>query len=318
MPTPPLTLATRDYDFVSPLATGDVAADGLDLTLIHAFDALQRVAGDPAVQGGEASFSRYVQRFAAGDWSLVGLPLFVMREFRHRAFYVRRDSPLRTLGDLAGRRVAMDGWPNSGNTWSRALMQEEGVPLDRGQWMVGRVHAQDVAPPADALPRGVELSARPLRHLLRDGELDVLIWAWAPEGIYERDGPFGASSRTIARPSRAPTVGRESSRRTTWSCSSATSWTGILRWCVPSMSPSRRLGPGLPATGGVSTSRARGSWTTWRRRRESLRIVFGLKFIGMAETIYGLLLVLFIIFLPAGIYGSLARLFARRPAGAGA
>ena len=32
---------------------------------------------------------------------------------------------------------------------------------------------------------------------------------------------------------------------------------------------------------------------------ESLRIAFGIKFIGMAETIYGLLLVLFIIF-PAG------------------
>jgi branched-chain amino acid transport system permease protein len=51
---------------------------------------------------------------------------------------------------------------------------------------------------------------------------------------------------------------------------------------------------------------------------ESLRVAFGLKFIGMAETIYGLLLVVFIIFLPAGIYGSLARLVARRPAGAGA
>jgi branched-chain amino acid transport system permease protein len=38
---------------------------------------------------------------------------------------------------------------------------------------------------------------------------------------------------------------------------------------------------------------------------EYLRVVFGLKFIGMAETIYGLLLVLFIIFLPSGIYGSL-------------
>ncbi len=48
---------------------------------------------------------------------------------------------------------------------------------------------------------------------------------------------------------------------------------------------------------------------------ESLRVAFGLKFIGMAETIYGLLLVLFIIFLPAGIYGSLARLFLRRHAG---
>jgi branched-chain amino acid transport system permease protein len=44
---------------------------------------------------------------------------------------------------------------------------------------------------------------------------------------------------------------------------------------------------------------------------EYLRIVFGLRFIGMAETIYGLLLVLFIIFLPSGIYGS-ARELVRR------
>jgi branched-chain amino acid transport system permease protein len=44
---------------------------------------------------------------------------------------------------------------------------------------------------------------------------------------------------------------------------------------------------------------------------EWLRVVFGVKFIGMAETIYGLLLVIFIIFLPAGIYGSLANFFRR-------
>ena len=45
---------------------------------------------------------------------------------------------------------------------------------------------------------------------------------------------------------------------------------------------------------------------------EYLRVVFGLKFIGMAETIYGLLLVLFIIFLPSGIYGSLRDVIVRR------
>jgi branched-chain amino acid transport system permease protein len=45
---------------------------------------------------------------------------------------------------------------------------------------------------------------------------------------------------------------------------------------------------------------------------EYLRVVFGVKLIGMAETIYGLLLVLFIIFLPSGIYGS-ARDLWRRP-----
>jgi branched-chain amino acid transport system permease protein len=45
---------------------------------------------------------------------------------------------------------------------------------------------------------------------------------------------------------------------------------------------------------------------------EALRVLFGLKFIGMAETIYGLLLILFIIFLPAGIYGTARQLVRRR------
>jgi branched-chain amino acid transport system permease protein len=44
---------------------------------------------------------------------------------------------------------------------------------------------------------------------------------------------------------------------------------------------------------------------------EYLRVVFGVKLIGMAETIYGLLLVLFIIFLPSGIYGSARDLWRR-------
>jgi branched-chain amino acid transport system permease protein len=51
---------------------------------------------------------------------------------------------------------------------------------------------------------------------------------------------------------------------------------------------------------------------------EYLRILFGLKFIGMAETIYGFLLIVFIIFLPSGIYGSLRELLRRRPAAAAA
>jgi branched-chain amino acid transport system permease protein len=49
---------------------------------------------------------------------------------------------------------------------------------------------------------------------------------------------------------------------------------------------------------------------------EYLRIAFGLRLIGMAETIYGLVLVLCIIFLPAGIYGSLRDAVRRRTAAA--
>ena len=45
---------------------------------------------------------------------------------------------------------------------------------------------------------------------------------------------------------------------------------------------------------------------------EGLRIAFGLKFLGMAETIYGLLLIISIIFLPSGIYGSISNALRRR------
>ena len=45
---------------------------------------------------------------------------------------------------------------------------------------------------------------------------------------------------------------------------------------------------------------------------EGLRIAFGLKFLGMAETIYGLLLIVSIIFLPSGIYGSIRNAIRRR------
>ncbi|HET8576178.1 MAG TPA: branched-chain amino acid ABC transporter permease [Methylomirabilota bacterium] len=54
---------------------------------------------------------------------------------------------------------------------------------------------------------------------------------------------------------------------------------------------------------------------------EYLRVVFGVKFIGMAETIYGIALIVFIIFLPSGIYGSLRDTVLRRgqarPSGVG-
>jgi branched-chain amino acid transport system permease protein len=46
---------------------------------------------------------------------------------------------------------------------------------------------------------------------------------------------------------------------------------------------------------------------------EGLRIVFGTNFIGAANTIYGILLILFIIFMPRGILGVIERAFARRP-----
>jgi branched-chain amino acid transport system permease protein len=52
---------------------------------------------------------------------------------------------------------------------------------------------------------------------------------------------------------------------------------------------------------------------------EALLIVFGVHFIGAANTIYGILLILFIIFMPRGIVGLAEEVFALtfpRPRGA--
>jgi len=45
---------------------------------------------------------------------------------------------------------------------------------------------------------------------------------------------------------------------------------------------------------------------------EYFRVVYGGTFVGFSQIIYGLALVLLIIFLPKGIYGSLQALFQRK------
>lgn len=46
--------------------------------------------------------------------------------------------------------------------------------------------------------------------------------------------------------------------------------------------------------------------------RENLRTLFGVHLVGMAETLYGLMLILFIIFMPRGIYGSVEAWWQKR------
>ena len=205
-----VTIATRHYDYVTPLALGDVSVDGVDLKMLLAFDALRRFADDAAIDGGEASFSQYLRRIASGDQSLVGLPVFIMREFRHRCFFVRRDSDLRNVVDLRGKRVGTDSWGASGNTWSRAILRGAGVPLDGVRWWVGPVNPGETPADTAALPPGVAATpgGRPLSELLLAGDLDAIMCPWPPRGF---DDP-GSGIRRLYEDYRS--VEREYYRRT--------------------------------------------------------------------------------------------------------
>lgn len=185
----PITITTRDYDFVAPLALGDVTADGIVLTMIRRFDAVEWFPHQPAIHGGEASFSFYLHRVVAGDRSLVGLPVFVMREFRHRCLVVRRHSGLTDLAQLRGRTVGIDSWAATGNVWTKGLFRERGMPLDSMQWVVGPVDAGDPPAPAATLPGHARRApaGKGLSDLLLAGEIDALMSPWPARPFHEPD-----------------------------------------------------------------------------------------------------------------------------------
>lgn len=189
----PLTLLMKDYDFLAPLAAGDVTAEGADLTLRRdTAGALDRTLADASVHAGELSFSRHIQRLAASDHSFVGIPFFPTRAFRQRCFFVRRDSGLHRFADLAKKRIGTNEWPASGNTWSRAILRDAGVRIEEIQWWVGTVDGAPSNRPQGSLPAYVRPAPadRTLRDMLLDGELEALMCPIPPKGFYEANSPI--------------------------------------------------------------------------------------------------------------------------------
>jgi 4,5-dihydroxyphthalate decarboxylase len=189
-----LTLAGYPWDFLTPLLTGEVTPEGIDLTYDTA-RGLGPVTDDPAVAGGEGSVGRFMLDISQGDRSFVGLPIFPMFAFRHRCFLVKRGTEIRDLKDLEGKRVGMDGWPNSGNTWTRVTLRQAGVDIWKIDWVIapvdgppdaGHGHVAPGSPPnVTAGPAG-----KSLVDLVLGGEVDVLVAAFMPRGFFAPDSPL--------------------------------------------------------------------------------------------------------------------------------
>ena len=187
----PIRLVTNDFDFLAPLALGEVVAEGVDLRFERTPEALDRTLADGSVDAGELSFARHLARLARGDRSFVGLPIFPHRAFRHRCFFVRRGSALRGLAELAGRRIGTNEWPATGNTWSRAALREQGVAIEGMRWWVGSIDGAPSSRPQGTLPAHVQPGppGRTLLEMLLADELDALMCPKPPRGFYDPDGP---------------------------------------------------------------------------------------------------------------------------------
>ncbi len=190
MANPQLALRVRPYDYVCPLLLGEVDVPGVDLrvdwrgplaiTFPEDFDAV------------EVSFNRYVLAKARGETDLVGIPAYILRGFRHRNFFVRKDSDMTSLAMLRGRRLATNSWSDSGTLWARAAMRDAGVEVDDVAWVTGTLdaatptrpaRAKDLKPPesAQALPADDTLMSA-----LLDGRIDAITTAFAPSEIFTK------------------------------------------------------------------------------------------------------------------------------------
>jgi 4,5-dihydroxyphthalate decarboxylase len=196
----PIRLACADYARLAPLMTGDVVAEGVDLTLIHGTggswparaEMLRRALTDPELDGGEASMAGHLRRIDNGDRSFVALPVFPLRNFTGRDLYVRKDGSIRAPADLIGKRVGMYDWVASGSIWYRHFLHFIGVPPGRLEWWIGDVDKGWTAQHNAQLPEGVHPVAegRFLSEMLLAGDLEAIYSPPRPARYDPEHGPI--------------------------------------------------------------------------------------------------------------------------------
>ncbi|EJN05866.1 hypothetical protein [Phyllobacterium sp. YR531] len=190
-----IRIAVRDWDYLTPLILGDITSEKLTVQVDRVDTLVGELATDPVYDAKELSFSRYASQREAGDQSVFGIPNFLMRSFRHRCIITRSDSSLEQLAELAGKRIGVTGWRDSGNTWTRAALRRGGVGIDDALWIAGRLTAEHpIVDRLDGFGRpGLIESApeeRPLIELLDVGEIDAVFTPFMPNGYFEAGSRF--------------------------------------------------------------------------------------------------------------------------------
>lgn len=191
----PLTLAVTDYDHVRDLASGAVEVQGASLNVLHlpVEEIFFRFTRFREWEVSELSLAKYSSLRAAGDDSLVAIPVFTSRSFRHSAIFIRSDGPVDDPAALAGKRIGVPEWTVTATVYARGLLQHEyGVELAGVQWVqAGTNEPGRTEGVAVQLPAGVTLEAMPertLNEMLIAGEIDAVIAPHLPRGFEDGSG----------------------------------------------------------------------------------------------------------------------------------
>jgi len=192
-----ITIAGYSLDHVRALADGRVQVEGCNATFepgkigdlnTHVFD------GPQELEVTEIGLSPFMLAYANQgfrDYSLI--PVFPVRQFRHKSVFVNTDRGIKEPGDLKGRKIGTPGYSSTSLTWIRGFMQHEyGVKPEDIEWVVSAADssAKDVGKVSEQeniLPKGISVSTGPEgkdeSDMLIDGDVDALFHAAEPRAF---------------------------------------------------------------------------------------------------------------------------------------
>ena len=194
-----ISLAVADYDHTRDLAEGTVRVEGVDLIVLRlkVEEIFHRFMRNREFDVAEMSFAKVIALAAQGDRSLVALPVFPRRVFRHSAIYVRADAGIDAPEQFAGRTIGVPEWAQTAGIYARAVLAHDyGLDLASIRWFQAGLNDPGRAEKVKLdLPAGLSLTPvrdRSLSQMLLTGDIDAAITARPP-------APFVAGDARVRR-----------------------------------------------------------------------------------------------------------------------
>lgn len=185
-----LTLALGPYDHTRDVTDGTVPVQGvqlrtLDLPIEEIF---YRFTLHREWDVSEMSMGKYIALRSQDDASVMALPVFISRAFRHSMFYVREGSSVQRPEDLQGKRIGIPEWAQTAGIYGRGYLSDYlGLNLKKIEWIQAGVNEPGRKEKVKLkLPEGLQYRSAPdnsLNEMLLKGELDAVMSARPPAGL---------------------------------------------------------------------------------------------------------------------------------------
>jgi hypothetical protein len=191
-----LNVACFPYDTTRALFDGSVTVDGTDTTMHTAAtlpEIFERMMRGREFDVSELGLTFYLRMLDGGDDSLVALPVFPNRVFRHSCIFVNAAAGIDEPADLVDRTIGEFGtYGQDSGVWAKGiLMDDYGFRPAGNRWVIGGLDRP--MPPFGFIPHphptGLDVSVAPpdrtLGQMLETGEIDALFTANVPQSVLD-------------------------------------------------------------------------------------------------------------------------------------